>query len=479
MRIGQKSFIIFISKVLGALLGALATVYFARILGAEIYGFYASTLALIAWLSLGGRFGFSNAVKKRVSEGTDQNAHICAGIVIIGLFGLVVSAFILFFGDYIDRYIGTEVALFVLCFVLFKLADTIVTSTLEGQRLVHISGILDPIRTGSRSLVQILLVFAGFELVGMFVGYGFGYVIAILVGIVFVSIRLERPTRKHFRSLYDYAKFSWLGSFKTRTYRDVDILVLTAFVSASLVGIYAIAWSITKVLMLFGKAIRSAVFPEISGADSRDDREHVKTLTTDALAYGGFIFIPGLIGGVLISDRLLQIYGPEFVQGATVLGILLFASLLYEYQQQLMNVLNAVDRPDLSFRINAVFIVTNVVANVALVLTIGWIGAAIATAFSVAVGLTLAVVSLRRILSFEIPYDEISRQLAAALLMGIVIMVGRYGIEVTGVFERNVLIVLLLVTVGAGVYFVCLLAISSRFRGTVASNSPVDIPFLV
>lgn len=478
MRIGQTSFVVFVSKLLASLLGFIATVYFARALGAEIYGYYASTIVAAAWLSIGGRLGVSNAISKRVSEGSDQSAFTTAGLTVIALFGAIITVLILLVGTHVDRYIGKEVTLFVVVFVVLKLGDAFVNAVLNGQRLVHISGALDPVRTGTRSVAQIALVFAGFGFIGMLVGYTVGYVIAILVGIAVVSIGIERPEVRHFRSLFDYAKFAWLSTFKTRTYRDVDILVLTAFVPASFVGIYAIAWSITKVLMLFGKSIRTTLFPEISHAEASGDNKRVETLATDALAYGGFIFIPALFGGVLLGDRLLRIYGPEFIQGTAVLGILIFASLLYGYQQQLMNVLNAVDRPDLSFRINIVFILLNLIANVTLVFAIGWTGAAIATALSVAVALLFAYIAVRRVITITVPFWEIGRQIFAASAMAAVVAVGRNTLEAAGPIQQNVVIVVLLVIIGALVYSLILLAISERFRDTVAANFPFEIPYL-
>ena len=49
MRLGQTSVIYLVSKLAGSALGFFATIYFTRMLGEEIYGFYAITLALVAW----------------------------------------------------------------------------------------------------------------------------------------------------------------------------------------------------------------------------------------------------------------------------------------------------------------------------------------------------------------------------------------------------------------------------------------------
>ena len=179
-----------------------------------------------------------------------------------------------------------------------------------------------------------------------------------------------------------------------------------------------------------------------------------------------------------LIKRLLRIYGPEFTQGATVFVLLIAASLLYGYQKQLLNVLNALDRPDLSFRINAVFIVTNIVLNIGLIATLGFVGAAIATAISAGVGLALSFGALRSIVTVSVPAGEIARQFLAALSMSAVVYAGLLAFAAVGV-THNVAIVLTLVAVGAAVYFLILLTLSATFRATVRANSPVRLPLLM
>lgn len=312
----------------------------------------------------------------------------------------------------------------------------------------------------------------------MLIGYAVGGVLIGLIGLALLSVGIERPKRRHFESLIDFAKFSWLGRLQSRTFNEVDILVLTALVPSTLVGVYSVAWSITKFLTLFGSAISSTLFPELSRADTEGSTETVSTLVTDALAYNGLVIIPGLFGGGLLASRLLRIYGPKFVQGGTVLWVLILAALIYGYQEQFMYALNALDRPDIAFRVNAAFIVTNVVLNVILVITSGVLGAAVATAISATLGLVLSYFALRSLISFTVPALEIAKQFLAAAGMGAVVYVGRELLVPTDigmgipVFTANTVMVVVLVGLGAAAYFLALLGVSPRLRATVAANLP-------
>lgn len=485
MKIGQTSVIVFLSKLLGSALGFLATLYFARELGAEVIGLYALVMTVVAWLILTGELGIGEAVIKRISEGKERGAYLTAAIVWVLLLATAISIIVVLgqsvLESYIsefDQYVALSVVWFVVVLIYVKLFYRIIFRTLKGERKVHIAGLLDPVNIGGKRLIQIGLVFAGYGLLGMLVGSILGGILVGLIGLFWVTIRPVWPGKHHFRSLFDYAKFSWLGSLKTRSFNDVDILLLGVFVPTALVGVYSIAWSIAKFLDLFGGAIKSAVFPEISYTSARESKQAAAGMLEDALAYTGLIAIPGLIGGLLLGERLLTLYGDEFVEGAAVLGLLIFAVLLYSYQKQLMGGLNGLDRPDLAFRINAVFIALNAILNVVLIRLYGIEGAAVATVFSAAVALVLSYYALSTLISFRIPYAELVRQWTAALAMGAVVFTVLEVIELTEAVSHNALIVVGLVAMGAGIYFLTLLAISRKFRATVNRNLPVEFPYL-
>lgn len=176
----------------------------------------------------------------------------------------------------------------------------------------------------------------------------------------------------------------------------------------------------------------------------------------------------------------MRVYVDGFAIGAQVLTIQIVGILAYSYNKQLLNTLNGIERPDLSFRANAVFIGSNLVLNVALVYAIGLVGAAIATATSAGIGLVVGFHYNRSQVAFAVPADEIARQWIAALLMSGVVYTARHLGEATlgWVDDLNAVFVVALVGLGAAVYFAILFAISAEFRTTVANNLPFDVPLI-
>ncbi|WP_257297848.1 flippase [Haloarchaeobius sp. FL176] len=481
MNLGQTSVVYLVSRIVATAFGFLSTIYLARILGADVLGDYYLVVGLVAWLSIVGNIGFSKAISKRISEGVEQGEFVAAGVFIIGTMFTLITFTLVVARPYVNDYIGLEATVYVV-FVLFAtLANSTMSSILTGLGLVHIDGVLGTVKTAGRSLFQIGAVLLGLKLAGLFIGYLAGYLVAIAIALYFVMRGLDRfslPSRRHFESLTDFAKFSWIGSLRSKMFSFTDILVLGFFVPSSLIGIYSIAWNISEFLIIFSTAISTTLFPKMSELSAKEGNDAVRNLVEDSLAYAGLFLIPGIVGGAILGRRILRIYGQEFTQGAIILIILIVANFIMSYQNQILNTLDAINRPDLSFRVNGAFAVANVALNVALIPEFSWVGAAVATTLSVAISLILGYYYLNTVMTFSIPYAEFTRQWAAALIMGAVVYQGLRMERSSDLISQNFIVVLVLVGLGASVYFAVYFLLSARFQRTVSDNLPFDVPML-
>jgi len=482
MKLGQTTAVVFLSKIANAAIGFIATVYIARQLGAEVVGLYALVITIVSWTIVVGEVGIGKAIIKRISEEEESGRYLSAAIVVLTSFALIISAVILASSSVLeqyvagfDNYVAISVVWFVILVLYARLFNRIVVKTLMGERKVHIAGLLTTLREGVKGTVQIGLVAANFGLLGILVGHAFSAFLGGIVGLYWITSRLTLPSRRHFRSLFDYAKFSWLGSLKSRTFNDLDILLLGVFVQPSQVGIYSVSWSIAKFVDLFGKSITASVFPEVSYKSTQESRDAVSDLVENSIAYTGLIAIPGLVGGVIVSERLLRIYGPEFGEGATVLSLLLLAVLLRSYQAQLFNALNGIDRPDIAFRINAAFMLLNASLNVALIRIFGVEGAATASVISIAITLVMAYRSVNSLVEFNTSVSRIFQQTVAAFVMGTIVLGTLFVNDSFGMIQSNLIITTVSIVLGSFIYIVVLSVISQPFRSAVRRNVPLSI----
>lgn len=464
MKLGQTSAVTFVSQLVASAVGFVATIYITRALGPDIWGTYRLIWAVVVWVEIVAIMGLGAAVTKRLSEAGDTTAYLSAGALLQGGIFVVVTLLLLAFRGPINRYVGVPATGAIVLLIFAGLAFMFVTSALKGQHLVHVASVLRPVDQTLRSGLQIGATLAGLGLFGLIYGHVLAALIASVIGLFFVSYRLTRPRREHFSGLLSYARYSWLGDLEARAFMSMDTIVLGFFVSNALIGIYEIAWNLAAFLGLFGTAISQALFPELSKLSSGGELERVEGLLEDALAFTGLFLLPGFVGSLVLGGSILRIYGPAFPRGYEVLVIHVLAYLGYTYAGQFTNTLNGLDRPDLTFRVNAAFIAVNAVLNVALVYLYSWIGAAVATATASAVRLLLGRYYLGDLLTVRVPAGEIARQVVGAVAMGLVVLAGRV------VLGGGVPAAVVLVAVGAGVYFLVLLAISERLRVTIQRN---------
>jgi len=470
VRIGQTSLVHFGSRIATSIFGFVVTVFLARELGDAVLGNYFLVVAVLVWLKVLGGQGIQMAVRKRISEGADEDEYLGAGLGLQLLtFGLLAVG-VLLFREQVNDYVRTEAALPLVALLFTGLLLWQVCAALEGRHRVGLSSLLAPLDRTLRGILQIGVVVVGLGTVWWLLsGYAVAEFVTAAVGLALLGLRPRLPTGEQVASMVDYAKYSWFSGIESRTFASMDTLVLgvSAFaISSGQIGTYEIAWNLASILAVFGASISTTLFPAISELSNADDFAAIDGLIDDAIAYSGLFVVPGLVGCLVVGERVLAIYGPEFTKGYTILVVLVIARLLYVYQSQFTNVLSAIDRPEITFRVNVVFVVTNLALNLALVFAFGWLGAAVATAISAAVGLVLSVGYLRRYVTIPVPAGELTSQAVAAVVMGGVVYAARpyAGAGTAWTFG--------LVALGGGVYFAVLAVLSGRFRATIRRNLP-------
>lgn len=465
MKLGQTSAVYFVADVGTSIAGFLATIYLTRHVASGVLGSYFLVVAVLIWLNVVLGQTVQQSVTKRLSE-VAEGGYVGGGVVLQAVVFAVLAVAILSARGFVDAYLGAPVAVPLVGLLAIAFAFTVVQAVLKGQHTVHVAALLKPLDRGVRSVLQVGAVALGYGLGGLLVGYGVAAVVATVVGAFYVAVRVELPSREHVRSLADYARYSWLGMVSARAFASMDTLVLGLFVATNFVAYYEIAWNVASLLAIFGVAISETLFPEFSTLASEGEDDRIRSLLDDALAYAGLFLLPGMVGAVLVGDRVLAIYAQEYTRAASVLVLLVLARVVHAYGSQFTNALNGIDRPDLAFRVNAVFVGVNLAANVLLVYVYGWIGAAVATAGSAVITLLLGYRYLDTTVGVSVPYAEIGRQSVAAVAMGGVVYATTHLVP-GGVFGT-----VFVVGVGAVVYLVSLAAISSRFRRTIVRNLP-------
>jgi O-antigen/teichoic acid export membrane protein len=465
------------SKLLRSSLGTFATriglsvatflsfFYLAWATGPTVVGIYAVFVAVVRVLDLLTDIGFTEAAGKRISEGTNRNEFFTATILVrLSLF-VPVALVVFVLRGRIASYVGGKMVVpFLLAGSFLYLLRRTLEFGLVGEKKVARAGLVQFVFAVGKLVSWVIFIPLGYDLFGVFLGYVIGQALAVGVGLVLLTLRLERPDGRRFRSLFRFAKYSWVGSVTTQSWVWADTLILGFFVGTALIGVYELSWQISGVLFLLSSALSRTIFATVSDLSAQDESDRVTDLLERSLVYTGIMAIPGFVGGLLLAEPILAAFGEKFRIGAVVVPVLILARVLHSYEVVFGKVIDALDRPDLTLRANGAFVATNIVLNIVAIATMGWIGAAVATAAAMALKTGLAYHYIRSILSFTLPVKEILLEIVAALIMGACLWLVLPAPAATLSLPETVL----LIGIGAVIYAVSLLVLVERIRTATA-----------
>jgi O-antigen/teichoic acid export membrane protein len=314
----------------------------------------------------------------------------------------------------------------------------------------------------------------------MLVGLGAGILVSIAFGIALIHPVLSMPNRSHYKSLFNFSKFSFGNAIGGYIYEWAGIAIIGYFLSRQLVGVYGVVWGLSLIFMLLSQSIANVIYPKISNLSANGKKEEVKTIFFDGFIYSPMFVIPAFAGVLFISENLLDVmYGEEFKTGSLVLIILMLARIFQSFQIISVRTLEGIDRPDFVFKVNAVTTVLNLASTFIFVYLFGIVGAAISATLTILVSFLWNTNIVCRTLNVKIPWKDIVPQMLSAAIM---------GAAVSGISKllppasiQNLIIVIL---AGGAVYFAVLLSLSKRIKSkclliikevTHASSGAVEI----
>lgn len=469
INIGKQAFYHFLSQIGFSISGFIATFAIARILGAEGVGIYALGLSLLVFVNLPVS-GIGDATVKRISEGREKGQYFSLGLLLNIIVAIFASVIIVLFRDILNSYTGGEIALLVVGVAICRSPFQTLKWTLQGEGKVAYSGWVRTIERTLRTALQVILLLLGYKIFGLFLGYMASLLLGALMSVAVIEIKPKFPRRRHLESLFSYAKYGWSNALKGTTFNWMDTIVLGVFVTPSFVGIYEVAWTLSTFLLMASNSLSSALFPEISRLEKEGEIEKIKSNINDALVFAGVLLIPGFFGAAILGEEILSIYSAEFSKGQYVLLILISALTFNAYFSQLTSAMRGLDKPDVALKIDFVFVGSNMILNVVLVYLFGWHGAAVATLISSFISLAVGYYAISGLIGRPgIPRREITKEVISGGTMFLVILF------LNETFESNIFVTVLLVIVGAVIYWTTLLTISVRIRRKVFGLLPETI----
>jgi len=475
-----------IAKLLALGSSWIASMYFARALmdpAATLGQFYVFE-TIVTLSTFVSNAGVNQAMTKRISEHEKSEEYLVAGAVLSGGILVAVTILVALATPLVVDQVGGLGVLFVIGTLWAHQIQKTANSVLQGYSQVGRTGGIALFDTASQAGVQAALVFFGFGFVGLmggaFAGAGLAAVAALVILLVGIPVPTLSRARKmlsvqYMRDLLSYSKYVFLTGFAGRFYDNVDIIIITIFLGSTATGVYGIGFRFSLLLVIVSGAIGKSSLPEISYHSAEGNTDRINVILTDAMVFATVLAIPATVGMFIIAEPLITtLYTPEFRDAALIAAIAVGIQIPDGLRSVLTTGINAVDRPDFTFRSGIILIIVNGVLDLILVPTIGVVGAVIASLAAVSLATLYLGYKLFRELEVPLtvlPFRPILCEVIAACLMGGVVWSLNQHLSLP-----QIPLLMVLIVVGIITYFTILVTISSGVRNRLVGITSDLIP---
>jgi O-antigen/teichoic acid export membrane protein len=342
--------------------------------------------------------------------------------VLIGLLGLISPILLLGLATLFRYPHDTTLALMIACFGLIPAAIGVlyeaVLVALERAEFVSIGAVFESlVRVGS----GILVLYLGGNILELAVVMVASRVLLLVMYYYTLrricdhrwqfSWRLFR--RFAYRSRVFYGE-NWMSTI----YTSMDVIVLSAFVGETAVGLYSAAWRYVRLGAVVVKSFTTAVFPLLTRAHF-ESATKFREIAQQAVRVMVMIAVPVIIGVNVVPERIVHlIFKPEFAEVAPLLQILIWV-LLFEFLNPfLSHCLFSQGKQRLSMVVAGMALLTNSILMLTLVPQYGSIGAAIACVGNASMATTCYLYFTRELGLIRVLMVETVRISVAGLVMG-------------------------------------------------------------
>ncbi|HJP66046.1 MAG TPA: polysaccharide biosynthesis C-terminal domain-containing protein [Actinomycetota bacterium] len=285
-----------------------------------------------------------------------------------------------------------------------------------------------------RFLAALAVVVLGLKTFALGVGWAFPIVIGLWIVAVWThrllrrAERRDRYSRRDTRRYRDLASEFWrfsaprgLVGALTTTQLWLDTLLVGGLLSTSEAAIYTVSTRFIAVSVLVIAALNIVIAPQISALMSMGEKRRAEGVYHTATEWIILSSYPPTFALATFAPLLLSFFGPQYVQGQTVLMGLSLGALFYLSTGPLVTVLVMGGKSGWSLFNQVASLGTNIVLNLILIPRMGINGAALAWALTGVVGQGTALIEVKLFLGLS-PYHR--RAFLAALGTGVIYGLG-------------------------------------------------------
>jgi O-antigen/teichoic acid export membrane protein len=409
----------FVLKIASASLSFTFNLLIARLLGADGAGAYFLALSVALAAGVVGRLGLDNVLLRRTAAGAAEgdwgavNGAYRRGMVMALLASAAAASGVVVLAPWLAGHVFDDQGLanpmrWMALAVPPAVMVLLHAEVLKGLKRILASQVVQGVGTPALSVIALAVLAPRLGILGAVWAYVIGSTVTATVGTIVWRrvmgdrrrVRGDVPSRQLLRASMPLLWVASMSFLMTWT----ATLLLGVWATNEEVGIFSVASRTALLTSFILTAVNSIAAPKYAELYQRNDHRALDATARQATRFMTLAAAPLLVLFVAAPVPVMRLFGQQFVEGATVLAILGLGQFINVATGSVSYLLMMTGRERLMRNIVVASAVTHVAVNAVLIPRLGAVGAAIATALSLAImNLTGVVVVYRQLAILTLP----------------------------------------------------------------------------
>lgn len=437
--VAKNIFWLSLSQVGSRFFRAVIIIYAARVLGAAEYGVFAYVLAFAGFFTLFSDIGINAILTRDVASHPEQKDKYFSTSFWLKIILLLISAILVIFAAPHFSKIEKAVVLFPLMalIVFFDGLREFANAFLKGLEKMEWEAIIVITMNVVIMATGLIILNISPTSKSLIFAYIASACFSALLAIVIIKKQFLKIFSRHcfdFKIALQILNSAWplafsalLGTFMLNT----DVVMLGWWRTAEEIGYYSIGQRVIGILYTLPALLMSGIFPALSRFVQQNEKEREKNLNEKSTAVIFSAAFPLIIGGVVLSQPIIEfVFGSAYLPATPAFQILI-ASLFWIFPSVfLSNLVLAHNQQKKVVIYMASSALGNIILNMILIPLWGIKGAAISTFVTQAIYIIPTWRRVKKISEFK-TFCHLKKITAAAVIMGIVaFLLNRMGLPV-------------------------------------------------
>lgn len=498
---------IFISRLVDGIVALLFSIFLARMLGVDRYGFIGVTMGVVGLIGILTHLGLPHATTKYVSESLAQKdrpqlkGFIYASLLLEVVVGALLAMFLFIFSDLLaaEVFHKPELGLFlrIASPILFlgAISNTFI-STLVGYHKMKDFALINISNFVMRLGLAVFLVIQGLGVAGALLGFVFGWLVGSVLSVVFYLFKI-RPHLKDIsptdvstqsKKMIKFGIPMALSIGSMMIYEMMPTLILAGFSpEIRYVSLYTIAFGMVALPLIISRSINTSFFPIVSALNAKKETKKLRGTYQSVVRLTMLILNPIYVGMIVLSPQIIYLlYGDQYKDAVYPFLILALWGFFRPAHTFGSSVLAGTGTPKTNAKVDGFTAGLNfclIILLIPLFISVnqgyGPIGAAFAATSSYIIGMSMMVHLANKRIKARLPFLHILKTLGAAILSGFVMFVFMRGMVSLGLGLGILTLLFALVlsfVIGLIIYLLLLSAFRAFKEEDIAILNNLQIP---